>query len=88
MSNNYGLNEDQLKDLQTWSRVQKRVIQFQNKATPMIFDEIFGTEFGSKLFEHFKIRCNSDYQKFNTFLDVDQHNKVLAHIITSHYYNP
>lgn len=88
MNNSYGLNEDQLRDLQTWSRVQRRVIQFQNKASPMIFDEVFGTEFGSKLFEHFKIRCNSDYQKFNTYLDVDQHNKVLAHIMSSMYYNP
>lgn len=38
MSNNYGLTNSEVLDLQIWSRVQKRVIQFQNKATPMIFD--------------------------------------------------
>lgn len=88
MPSNYGLTEEQLQDLRTWTKVQKRVIQFQNKATPALFNEIFGEATGFPLFEHFRNRCNNDYQKFNTYLDVDQHNKVLAHIMTSMYYDP
>lgn len=85
--NNYNLSETQLEDLRTWRRVQDRVKSFQNKANVNTFKDIFGIH-GEKLFLHFRTQCSNDYQKFNTYLDVEQHNLLLAHIISSEYYNP
>lgn len=84
---NYGLDNSQVMDLTVWRAIQDRVKRFQDKASLSTFRDIFGEQEASRLFEHFKLNCDSYYEKFKTYLIVEQHNLLLVHIIKSNYYD-
>lgn len=81
INNNYGMSQEQLNDLRIWGKFNRALIQFQNKATPMLFDEIFGEPVGSQLFAHFRLRCENSFIKFDTYLNEEQHNLLLSHVM-------
>ena len=85
--NSYGLDNSQVMDLSVWRAMQERIKRFQNKASLSTFKDIFGEQEALRLFEHFKLNCDSYYEKFKTYLIVEQHNVLLVHIIKSKHYD-
>ena len=74
------LTREQIRELQTWNKIQKRIISFENKFSMHLSHEVF-KEYGEKLFLHFRNDCDNKYEKFKTYLTTEQYNSLLEFII-------
>ena len=77
----YGLTEQQLKNLQAWGAINQRIIKFQKGVDLAKFKDIFGDTEGERLFPHFRVDCQNLFDKFRTYLSTEQCNIVLATIV-------
>ena len=66
-----------------YGKVNQKIIEFKNKGKLSTFIYLFGDEEGVRLCRHFVEDCNKDYNKFRTYLTVEQSNDLLVNI----YYN-
>ncbi len=92
----HDLTNEELESLRNWHRVNEKIKKFCTHSSAYTFETIFkkydedgnvieqeaGEQSeGYRLFQHFRFSCNQDYEKFLTYLDVDQHNALLVHIM-------
>lgn len=73
--------ENELTLLRSWNKFNSCILSFQKKADLFLFDKIFTDEHGQRLFLHFRFDCQHDFQKFITYLTVEQHNALLLDIL-------
>lgn len=77
---NTTLTQEQIRELQTWNKIQKRINSFENKFNMHLSHEVF-KEYGEKLFLHFRNDCDNKYEKFKTYLTTEQYNSLLEFIM-------
>lgn len=78
------LNKEQLQDLQTWSTVNDRIEQFENKFNLAMCRSLYGEDEGLRLFTHFRKDCTkSPFKQFETYLDSRQMNLLYEYLMTS-----
>ena len=77
---NTTLTQEQIRELQTWNKIQKRINSFENKFNMQLSHEVF-KEDGEKLFLHFRNDCDNKYEKFKTYLTTEQYNSLLEFIM-------
>lgn len=73
--------EDELDMLRKWHSFNENIKRFQNNFNMWLSNEIFGDEEGERLFLHFRLDCQNNYEKFKTYLTVDQSNTLLIAIL-------
>lgn len=92
---NHDLTSSELDMLRTWNAFNSKILKFQRQASLDMFDKIFflkdeeGNKLdaqpspseGQRLFEHFRFKCFHDYQKFTTYLTIDQQNDLLVFLV-------
>lgn len=84
MNNSRMLNKEQLQDLQTWSIVNDRIEQFENKFNLAMCRSLYGEDEGLRLFTHFRKDCTkSPFKQFETYLDSRQMNLLYEYLMTS-----
>lgn len=84
MNNSRMLNKEQLQDLQTWSTVNDRIEQFENKFNLAMCRSLYGEDEGLRLFTHFRKDCTkSPFKQFETYLDSRQMNLLYEYLMTS-----
>ena len=84
MKNSRMLNKEQLQDLQTWSTVNDRIEQFENKFNLAMCGSLYGEDEGLRLFTHFRKDCTkSPFKQFETYLDSRQMNLLYEYLMTS-----
>lgn len=84
MKNSRMLNKEQLQDLQTWSTVNDRIEQFENKFNLAMCRSLYGEDEGLRLFTHFRKDCTkSPFKQFETYLDSRQMNLLYEYLMTS-----
>lgn len=84
MNNSRMLNKEQLQDLQTWSTVNDRIEQFENKFNLAMCRSLYGEDEGLRLFTHFRRDCTkSPFKQFETYLDSRQMNLLYEYLMTS-----
>lgn len=84
MNNSRMLNKEQLQDLQTWSIVNDRIEQFENKFNLAMCRSLYGEDEGLRLFTHFRKDCTkSPFKQFETYLDSRQMNLLYDYLMTS-----
>ena len=57
---NTTLTQEQIRELQTWNKIQKRINSFENKFNMQLSHEVF-KEDGQRLFLHFRNELNNKY---------------------------
>ena len=75
------LSDQELDILRKWHTYNARILRFQRNASLFTFQEVFGMDIAQHLFLNFRFECQHDYQKFTTYLTVDQQNDLLIHIL-------
>ena len=84
MKNSRMLNKEQLQDLQTWSTVNDRIEQFENKFNLAMCRSLYVEDEGLRLFTHFRKDCTkSPFKQFETYLDSRQMNLLYEYLMTS-----
>lgn len=84
MNNSRMLNKEQLQNLQTWSTVNDRIEQFENKFNLAMCRSLYGEDEGLRLFTHFRKDCTkSPFKQFETYLDSRQMNLLYEYLMTS-----
>ena len=59
-----------------WASVNESLILFEKKATKKSFEYVFGEQ-SERLYNHFRIDCDSKFQRFLTYLTQDQKNEFI-----------
>lgn len=92
----HDLTTEQLDSLRNWHKVNEKIKKFCSQSSAYTFETIFHkydkdgevieqvadeVSEGYRLFQHFRFDCNHDYEKFLTYLTVDQHNALLVYIM-------
>lgn len=87
----HDLSEHELELLRIWNTINKKILFFQKQANDVIFEEVFGKSEnnvvdseGLRLFHHFKVNCQLDYQKLTEYLTIKQHTALLTYIIRNY----
>lgn len=81
---NFGINEDQLKEIRSFATFMRRVKSFSNNSTIETFKEMFGDE-AERLIKHYRSeKVNQDFIKFLTYLTQPQINTIYSYIIINY----
>lgn len=68
-----------------WAQVNESIVKFQNYASLNTFQTIF-EEDSERLWRHFKVDCDSKFDKFKTYLTQGQINILMLNIFIDKYY--
>ena len=81
---NTTLTQEQIRELQTWNKIQKRINSFENKFNLAMCRSFYGEDEGLRLFTHFRKDCTkSPFKQFETYLDSRQMNLLYEYLMTS-----
>lgn len=84
----FNLNDGEKQMIQNWGKMDRRITAFQKKFDMRMAKEIFGDDEGERLFLHFRLDCNDNFQKFRTYLDTNQSNILLVEIMRNMRFSP
>lgn len=62
-----------------YHQIRESITKFENYANTKTFKLIFGED-GLRLMQYFKNDCNSDFDKFKSYLTQDQINSILMNL--------
>lgn len=65
-----------------WAILNESIFHFCNNARLKQFEFIFNED-GERLWKHFKLDCDSNYQKFKTYLTQDQLNTFVISVFNN-----
>jgi len=74
------ISEADQKMFHSYGKVNEAKKKFINLTKPSTFQFLFGGEEGIRLWRHFVVDCNRDYNKFETYLIKEQYNTLLVNI--------
>lgn len=80
---NWGCSEEQLYEIRTYAKFNNRIRRFRNNSTLSTFQEIFGESEGERLRRHYS-EVNHDFEKFMTYLTLNQRNDLFAYIVKNY----